>query len=76
MYCVKQIYIFSNITCQVNVIMDQEVGKGCEYSLAWKSCMESSLYFWCCQTSHQHTQDGYPKHLFFCLRTTESSGCA
>lgn len=51
--CVEQIYIFSNIMWQVNVIVDQEVGRRYENALTLKPCMESNLYFWCCGTSHQ-----------------------
>lgn len=50
---VEQIYIFSNIMWQVNVIVDQEVGRRYENALTLKPCIESNLYFWCCGTSHQ-----------------------
>jgi len=41
--------------------MNQDLERRRENELAWKICMESTLNFWCCGTSHQYIQQGYPK---------------
>lgn len=39
-----------------------------------ETCMESSLYFWCCGTSHQYIQEGYPKIPHFVCGSQKTVG--